>query len=292
MKSEPDAQPSLRVESLVLPKQRAPGGRCEDVAGHLGNTFWVLDGAGTPARWQFEGQDLPAADLVETIDRAFCTTLLQDPQASLRKMLRQAQRAAFANIRKRHPDTPFARLLTAVPHSAVMLVRVHRDRLEFAALQDVSLLVQVRPGSAPLELRDVRQECFNATYYAALAEELPSKGAESAEYNHILDVMVDRERRLRNHKNGFFTFTGVSPSERSVWSGQVALDPGASLVLASDGGARFWTTFEGDKADMFRLGLEDLAEVVRRLEGKDPLAQRFPRIEVTDDIALLRVTLA
>lgn len=281
----------LIVESLVLAKKRKNNAPCEDVAGMQGNAFWVLDSAGTPERWQFEGQDLPAYKLAKAIDDAFKAILFMAPKVSLPELLSRARQNAFTQIRDRHPEATFERLLTCVPHAAVTIVRIHENHLEYATIQDTSLLVKAGPGGAPLELRDPRQECFNAAYYAAINKALTEEGVHGPQYNALLDEMVDRERGHRNVKGGFFTFTAVATVEHFAQYGTVAITPGAKIVLASDGAARYWNVFNQPKPDLFSLDLDEIAQSVRTFERQDPEARYYPRIGLEDDFTLLRITL-
>lgn len=280
----------LSAETLVLPKDRDNGGPCEDLVGMHGNTFWVIDGAGTPSRWQFEGQSLTAAGLVQTINRAFMGALNLMPDIPLPGLIALARKTAQMEIKARHLNITYDQLLTGVPHAALLVVRVHKNRIECASLQDSTLLVRAGQAGAPLELRDKRQECFNAAYYSEIAKVLAAHGAQSQAYNKLLDDMVDHERKFRNQGNGFFTFTGISPVEEFAVYAVVFTGPGAKLVLTTDGASRYWDVFGLPKADMFSLSLEEIARQVRTREAQDPLAKNFPRIGVQDDIGMLRIT--
>lgn len=285
-----DIDQRFHVEAWVAAKERTPGAPCEDLVGMHGNTFWVIDGASTPRRWQLEPEQLPASSLVQIIDSAFRAAFALIPNISLTGLITMAREKAFAQIRERHPDIPYERLLVSVPHAAVLIVRIHESHIEYASLQDNTLLIQAAKMGAPLEIRDQGQECFNAAYYAAIASALMQEGSAGPQYDRLLDEMVDRERKLRNHPGGFFTFTGLTMVEQYAIYGNVAIGPGAKLVLTSDGGARYWSIFDQPKADMFNLDLQDIAQRIRLHEAKDPQSATFPRIGWQDDIALLRIT--
>lgn len=276
------------IETLVSPKHRAGGGQGEDLAGHHLDTFWLLDGASTPHRWAFATPQPSGAWLATQVDLAFRQILAAAPATPLAALVTEASRRVSALLTAEHPQATAEQLATGAPHTTLVLVRLQQTKLEYLLLQDSVLLVRPHAGSEIVELKDTRQDRFNAEFYREAHDALRAGDAYGPRYNRILDVMVDRERIHRNKPGGFFTFTGEDIASAAV-VGEVEVDSQCEVLLASDGGARYWTCFPGQRQDVLERPLHVLAEVVRTFEALDPLGAQYPRVGSQDDIAFLRV---
>lgn len=279
---------SLQAETLTWAKPRVLRAPCEDLVGHQGDTFWLLDGSSTPKRLHCPGLKANGAFLVQHLDFALRALLLLKPDMPLLELLALAEEEVGAYLRQLHPEVGPAVLKYAAPHASVVLVRRLPWRIEYALLQDATLLVRPGPGAAVQVLKDSRQAEFNADYLADIAAALRAGDAFGARYAQLLDEMVDREREHRN-KDGFFTFTGFDDAAAHAVYGEMAITKDSELVLASDGAARYWTHFGGAIEDVFRRPLPDVAQAVRDAEAADPEAKTYPRIGAADDIGLMRV---
>lgn len=260
----------------------------EDLAGWQGNTFWLLDGAGTPERHAVpEAFRLPVGTLVYWVDQAFRDQLLQMPHLPLDLLLRRVESQLSLRLAAHYAGCPEEALRRGTPHTTLALVRRHAESLEYALLPDSSLLV-LDQGMV-LTLKDERQDEFNDAYYTRIEEVLREGDAFGRRYNAVLDAMADRERELRNETEGFYTFTGLPGVAEHVVHGRLGLSADATVVLASDGAARWWSVFQQPKDILAEGSLTAVLQQLRELEHADAQGLDFPRIGRHDDATFLRL---
>jgi len=279
------------IESLCRPKQRknAPfPGYNEDLVGRCGNVFWLLDGSSTSARLAGPRPPITGYDLVSRLDALLKTHAPAFADRPLVDLLAQCETV--------YDPLPcgdeLRELQHSAPHTCVVLVRFAPDHVDYVLLQDASLLVRQPPRDEVLVLKDVRQDEFNRTHYARLAQQLRGgEGFGGAGFNATLDEMVDREREHRNKPGGFCTFTGLPGAAAQAVSGTIGFDPlrGIELLLASDGAARAWEVFGGDVPTKFSAPLSRLLDEVRADELNDAEGARAPRVSRNDDFGALRI---
>lgn len=278
------------VEAWWQPKHRASASLGEDLVGWSGEVYWLLDGASTPARRVLPGNPAATGALVASwTDLAFRVTLAHNPAAPLEELLDAADFAVGEHLRAMHPGATREALYADGPHTTVVLVRVLPDRLDYALLQDSSLLVWSDGSGVLTQLKDRRQDRFNCEHYTAVAAALRDADAFGPRYNRILDEMVDRERLNRNKPEGFATLTGLGTAAALAEYGSLPLGVDATILLASDGAARLWDVFGCDAQAGWVMPLARLSAHVRGFEQEDPNGLRYPRIGASDDIAYLRI---
>jgi len=302
----PDPNPprfalAIEAQCLRLPK---PGRlRCEDVAGGVDRTWWLMDGAtGVIA------PDNPCDSgwFAETIQAAFLAQLARAPQTSLDELIRCALDAA---------QTQFAQLAPQAirahppwwPSSTLVLVRIEPAPTASAAacatldarlLGDSELAVVGLDGQVR-RLRDDRHTQFCAGFYGPVLDALRAgAGYDSPRFQNALAAAVTHERAHRNQADSYAI---LSPE---AWSGapecdgltaRLPLYPGDRIVLLSDGAARGFAVFGLASAD---ASLRDLAtgnlwaqlQAIRAAEHADPQGQAFPRGTCHDDATVLRLT--
>ena len=280
------------IEQLLHPKQRngAAATYNEDHCGQLGNTFWLLDGASSPKRLLANGTVPDGRWLVHRLDLALRQVLLTHPALSLAQTLAACEDLMHDDVLQACKNMPRVLCPNLVPHTTVVLLRLHKDHAEYALLQD-SVLLAKQVGEIQA-FKDPRQDRLNAAFYREQADFLGGGESFSGEgYNLSLDRMVNREREVRNQPGGFWTFTGLKGAAAQCVTGELVTQPGDAFVLASDGAARYWDVLGLPRDDAFSRPLPDLAKAVRAAESQDPTGALWPRTGHSDDIGMLRIAL-
>lgn len=154
----------MLFEYALAPKSRGNTGPYynEDLCGHIGNTFWLLDGASSPARLLVSGAVPDAKWLVHHLDATLRVVLIQNPELELRETLSACEDILHEAVEQACTGTP-ATLPQLVPHTTVVLLRVHADTAEYLLLQDSTLLAF--DGQRISVFEDGRQDALNAAFY-------------------------------------------------------------------------------------------------------------------------------
>lgn len=280
----------LLFEIAASPKPRQALKPSEDLAGFSGSTFWLMDGHSSPTRLEIPAPStLSASTLVQWADSALRATLASNPSADLDTLLGQLDAILASRLARQYAGIPLDQQLRRTPHTTLVLGQVRDGQLHYAMLQDSSLLV-AQPGTAPLILKDLRQDLFNASFYEQVHAALVA--GDHVAYNELLDNMVNRERDCRNLADGFATLTGLADSVALAVKGTVPFPAGSVAILASDGVARYWETFGQNPEDIIHKPLNAVLSIVREFEAMDEACRQFPRLGAQDDATALRVTSA
>jgi hypothetical protein len=103
-------------------------------------------------------------------------------------------------------------------------------------------------------------------------------------------------RAAMNTPSGYGVFSITPPPAHFVRSGTIALEPGATVLLASDGLTRLVDVFRRYGArELFEAarlrGIASLVDELRHIESADSECISFPRAKISDDATglLLRV---
>ena len=292
--STPAPAIAIHSELMRLPK---PGrARCEDVAGGLDRTWWLMDGAtGVIAP---EGV-CDSGWFAETIQASFFTQLAEDPARPLDQLISQATQTASEQFARLAPlsmrnHSPWW------PSSTLVLVRVldsngPATELEIRVVGDSDLAIVGGDG----EVRTVR-DTRHTQYCSGLYEEVMAAlrdgvGYESDRFRNALAAAVTTERQNRNRPDTYWVLAPEPFAPGNAVSTSVPLNPGDRIILCSDGAARGHAVFgleeehEGFRA--FATGdLGSLLQRVRAAEDKDHDGKTAPRGTRHDDATVLRLS--
>jgi hypothetical protein len=283
----------IHAESLRVPK---PGrSRCEDVAGGLDRTWWLMDGAtGVIAP---EGA-CDSGWFAETIQASFLSQLALNPTISLDTMIAHATQFAtdrFADLAppelRDHPPW--------WPSSTLVLVRMlssepDRAELEVRMVGDSDLAIVSRDGQVRTVRDDRHSQYCSDLYRDVLAVLREGAGYESARFRDALAAAVTVERQNRNRPATYQVLAPEPFLPENALSARVPLVPGDRIVLLSDGAARGHALFglrEPDDAlrDFAHGDLWSLIHRVRAAEDADYNGQQSPRGTRHDDATVLRL---
>lgn len=284
-----EAELSWRVISQASEKGSAAYN--EDMSGATGSCAWIIDGSAFFSGAARTTGESEGAWLVRRID----ALLRASPPGDLAftawaEGLERQLRRDYAALGEGHPE----REAGEGPSAVLGLIRLRRDgaacRIEGAVIGDVSILIQdgdrierwTDPSSSPFEARTIAA----ATSDGHLPGEVISPKAMA---------QILRNRHSLNRQGGYWAVNpGLSwQAGLRLFSGSVSLD--ATILLASDGFMRLVDVIaHHDDRELMdeakRVGTAGVIAELRRLEGEDPLAERFRRVKIHDDATALLVT--
>lgn len=269
--------------------------RCEDVAGGLDRTWWLMDGAtGVIAP---EGV-CDSGWFAETIQASFLSQLALNPAVSLDTLIAHATQFAadrFADLAppelRDHPPW--------WPSSTLVLVRIlssvtDRADLEVRMVGDSDLAIVSRDGHVRTVRDDRHTQYCSDLYRDVLTALREGAGYESARFREALAAAVMVERQNRNRPATYQVLAPEPFVPDTALSATVPLMPGDRIVLLSDGAARGHALFglqgpDDALRDFAHGDLWSLLHRVRAAEDADYNGQQSPRGTRHDDATVLRL---
>jgi hypothetical protein len=280
---------SLEVVEVVT---SAGGPVNDDRAGASGSLAWVIDGATDLVAPTLTGEVSDAAWFAARMDELLRNgrEIAETPLAELPAYLAERLSAAFAQARRRKPAGR-----EEYPSAAGIIVRAHATQLEYVSLGDCSLLAEQEGGICHVGVDE--EEAGDRWAVEEIASYLSrDSGATIVAARQDLWTKFAAVRARMNIDGGYGIFTITPPPTHLVRAGTIAVEPGAYVLLATDGLLRLVDVFR--RYDHKRLleaarirGLAFLLDELRAIESADPDCAEYPRTKVSDDATgvLLRV---
>ncbi|QFU17167.1 hypothetical protein [Microvirga thermotolerans] len=286
------SETGLHTRFRSLYRRSLPGFRVnEDCAGLLGSHAWVADGATGVSDRRIETAPSDAAWLAAAIQEGL-PSLLQagrgagDPLHELQAIIARRYEAAAGQ----GPHSP----TEAGPSACLGLIGVEeaagrgRLRLTGRFLGDVVALVP--SDGEVLRWTDERAKPFERLTLAALGEGGSAAGVVP---EPVRRQIVENRARL-NSPGGYWVVNPLRP-----WAGRelrfsAQLEPGAPVVLATDGFMRLVDVFGAYTDRSLHAALaagrgDDLFDELRERELHDDAGRSFRRVKIHDDATVLVV---
>lgn len=279
---------------MRLPK---PGrARCEDVAGGLDRTWWLMDGAtGVIAP---EGV-CDSGWFAETIQASFLSQLAEDPATPLDHLISQATQAASEQFARLAPPS-MRNHSPWWPSSTLVLIRLLDDdgpmtELDIRVVGDSDLAIIGRGGEVRTVRDDRHTQYCSGLYQEVMAALREGVGYESDRFRNALAAAVTIERQNRNRPETYWVLAPEPFAPMNALRTTLSLNSGDRIVLCSDGAARGHAVFGLQGADdafrAFATGdLGSLLQRVRAAEDKDHEGSAAPRGTRHDDATVLRLS--
>jgi serine/threonine protein phosphatase PrpC len=279
---------------MRLPK---PGrARCEDVAGGLDRTWWLMDGAtGVIAP---EGV-CDSGWFAETIQASFLSQLAEEPAAPLDQLISQATQAASEQFARLAPPS-MRNHSPWWPSSTLVLIRLldadgPMTELDIRVVGDSDLAIIGRGGEVRTVRDDRHTQYCSGLYQEVMAALREGVGYESDRFRNALAAAVTIERQNRNRPETYWVLAPEPFAPMNALRTTLSLNSGDRIVLCSDGAARGHAVFGLQGADdafrAFATGdLGSLLQRVRAAEDKDHEGSAAPRGTRHDDATVLRLS--
>lgn len=254
----------------------------DDRAGAGATLAWVVDGATDLGPAGLMGGQGGAAWLAAAADAAFGRAREDD----LRRTCDVVFDAVAQRYRQERRREPLSRW--EWPSAAFAAIQLRGDMLEVAWAADCAVLLHAADDvrwCTPVPDRAPESEAA-----AALGEDTGASKLRSPA------VLADR-RAAREQADRRVLSVDAGQSRAATDHAAYAIEPGASLLLMSDGFAALVDTYGAyDAADLFdavaERGLADLASELRAIEREDAACRRFPRFKRSDDATALWLRVA
>jgi serine/threonine protein phosphatase PrpC len=208
---------------------------------------------------------------------------------ALRAALTDAQKS-FEGLRRHAPEekwqTPCASMMLAVPGN---------DGIEFLWFGDCAALIKQKDAAVMVVGETFDKRAAEAERARAIAREKnlsPASGLSRPEFIGTL-----RAARNRINSGSYWLFSPDARAAAHVSRRVVKVEPGATLLLATDGFLALASDYGVYSADSLMAaamdrGLAGLGEELRAIEAGDAGGDRFPRFKKSDDATALLLRLA
>jgi hypothetical protein len=260
----------------------------EDICGHSGDRFWIMDGATGLSKQQSFHQESDAYWLVQLYQDYFENN--ETGEQALQDYIRDAITSVTAHAAKIRPlDTIPA---YSLPTSALFFCDFKQNRFRYLQLGDCKCLISSHHETRLLG--ESKLEKLDAEVLARVVQyQKRGVGDYQDMWNELLPLLK-QNRSMANRHDGYWIlgFDGRA-AQRSV-QGQIEVSPEDRLLLMTDGYTRLFDVFKSTTASnllelSFDLGPARMIERLRTLETGDPECLMYPRIKCHDDASALLI---
>ncbi len=206
--------------------RKGEGAANEDIFGHAGSLFWVIDGATDLFQAGLLGVRDEVAYYVDLLNQRLTAVCAGNPEKDLEALLRQAVAEVYQTINREGKLDQAPEYL--LPNFAFIFFRHREEQLEYLALGDCALCVRGKDG--PLVITDPRIAPFSKDDQEKIRSFLAVHG----------DAIVNRQvfqetRKKANTPEGYpigsVRGTGLAQAIR----GAIPLPLGVRVLAYSDG---------------------------------------------------------
>lgn len=265
----------------------------EDRLGWVATLAWVLDGATDIVTPPLVGTTTDADWFADRLDTALRRTAAAPP-ASLDGLPDQLSRelaAEFDGARRRAPEGRHEH-----PSATGIVVRIDERRLDYLAIGDCTLLHDTR---GPVERIGIDHGAAGDQWLANIIGSIHAADAEAtpaSTWDKITSVISANRARM-NTEDGYGSFSITPTPPRFIVTGSLAVVPGTTMLLVSDGLMRLVDVYRRRSASELlqrarTRGLASVLAELRAIEAADADCRAFPRAKARDDATGLLVRLA
>lgn len=257
----------------------------EDVVGHIGNTFWVIDGTGSSS-------DENIYPDFRTAPEGFAYRLSQgleiyaaDESRNLVNILADAlqfcrDRSLMGNRMISNSDLPAASLVA---------IRIDENSIaEYLRLGDCEIYYP----PANLLIDDKAHKKMDADVLAGpIRARMQELGVDKLQPEDFVDIIREKRELLMNTEGNWWVAVPDAQMAYRSEVGVIPIRPETSLYLWSDGFGNMFENYGAPLALLEREPVEIIADAIRKLEEKDESCRQFPRLRTYDDLSVIRIYL-
>jgi serine/threonine protein phosphatase PrpC len=268
------------LDCLSLPGETARAN--EDSFAHNESAALVMDGATMLGAPLMPGPS-DAAWIAQFGARRLMAHLQdQEPKKALRSAMTDAEKS-FKALRRREMEEPWQ-----LPCAAVMMTAAQENSLEFLWLGDCGAIIA--QGDAVAVIGETMAKRAEESGRARkMAQEKKVSAAAPGVRAQFMDHL--RAARSRINSGDYWLFTPDSRAAAHARRRILKIEPGALLLLASDGFLALSDYGAYDAAGLIAAakskGLAALGEELRAIENDDAGGDRFARFKKSDDATAL-----
>lgn len=262
----------------------------EDICGHSGDRFWIMDGATGLSKEQSFHHASDAYWLVQLYHDYFekheigCRSLSAYIKDAIASVASEA-----ARIRSIETIPGYS-----LPTSGLFFCQFKGGHLSYLQLGDCKCLISSRGQTRLIgesKLEELDADVLERTI------ELQKRGVHS--YQDIWDdllPLLKQNRSMANRSDGYWILGFDERAADYAVQGQIEVDPGDRLLLMTDGYTRLFDIFDStmavDLPDLSaKIGLPGMIERLRTLEVDDTDCVKYARIKCHDDASALLIDL-
>jgi hypothetical protein len=276
------------VDSLTDPS----GAVNEDRVGWVASLAWVLDGATDIVTPPLVGTATDADWLADRLDTEL-RRIAAAPPASLDTLPDLLWRRLAAEFDREKSRAPAGR--HEHPSATGIVVRAYERQLDYLAIGDCTLLHDTRGAVERIGIdHDDAGDPWLANVIGSI-QTADAAATPASTWGRITTVISANRARM-NMEDGYGSFSITPTPSRFVVGGSLAVTPGDTLLLASDGLMRLVDVYRRRSATELltmarRDGLAAILAELREIETADARCRTFPRAKARDDATGLLVRL-
>ena len=279
------------IRIATHPKPSRPAN--DDIAGHAGNVFWLMDGA-TQLEPPAHGYD--ACWHVGQLARNFQGTLAKQPDIALTTLAKTAIENTASTFFAKTGLTAHAEQKLR-PLCTLILCRMAEDHssLDYLIVCDSTLAIIGPDRRTPLILSDDRLERLNPLRGINALLRGGSGFASDAFKAEMHKVYAEFSAMLNNPDGWDAIAQDASVIDRAL-TGTVPLKATDHILLMSDGLTRtvdtlaLYKSWNDLHADLMKNGTDEILKKLRAAETADANGQIHPRSSLHDDATLLWIS--
>ncbi|WP_328416459.1 hypothetical protein OG470_26460 [Micromonospora sp. NBC_00389] len=255
-----------------------PGRPNEDFFGAVPDAAVLLDGAGIP------GTESLCSHGVTWYTHRLGGALLGGLSRTDGRDLAAILAAAIGEIAADHRDTCDITNPSS-PQATVLMVRAHRDRLDYLLLAD-SFLILDRASDGPQALTDERE----VTARRICSAPLNGVPRGTPEYDRIRDACAEALRARRNQPGGYWLAKDDPQAAHEAVTGSRPISDLDSVTLLSNGASRIVSPYglTDWRGVLQLLGTNGPADIIGRVRQAE--ASTGPNAPVPDDATVAHWT--
>jgi hypothetical protein len=267
----------------------------EDLIGHYGNIYWIMDGATPLSGSRFFPGSSDALWLVTELDKALKAVIAQANDCDLNSLLESAlslvkQRAltyGFATAKISPYDMPSCSLIMLKVEPGISGV------LEYLILGDCTLVFEY--DSQLTIVKDNTVTKLDNQVVQMLKAKKQSGTLDDSELSVYRSTLLQKNRALMNTSEGYWSCTWDKKGVKHSITQRLEFDGDLKILACTDGFSSLVDLYNQISwSDLLqnRLSIHQALLKIRDIEAKDVTKEKYERLKVSDDASALHLSIS